>query len=97
MLSKWYIAIILSILTSTLLIGQSDMDKKLAFSYYEEGQFDKALVYFEKVYPSDNSTSIYEAYLDCLIYLKDFKNAHKLCKKQVKSFPLITNSLLMMD
>lgn len=88
MLSKWYIAIILSILTSTLLIGQSDMDKKLAFSYYEEGQFDKALVYFEKVYPTDNSTPIYEAYLDCLIYLKDFKNAHKLCKKQAKSYPL---------
>ncbi|WP_258541143.1 tetratricopeptide repeat protein [Parvicella tangerina] len=63
------------------------MDKQLAFSYYEEGEFDKAVIYFEKIYPEDNSSAIFDPYYQSLVYLEDFKEAHKLCKKQKKSYP----------
>ncbi len=63
------------------------MDKQLAFSYYDEGKFDKAVIYFEKIYDTDNSTTIFDPYYQSLVYLEDYKNAHKLCKKQKKAYP----------
>lgn len=87
MWSKWTIALISFFVYSSLCFSQTEMDKKLAFSYYQEGQYDKAVIYFEKIYPSDNSETIFDTYLDCLLYLNDYKSAHKLCKKQLKSHP----------
>lgn len=86
MWNKWTISIVLFLLTF-LGSAQTDMDKKLAFSYYDEGKFDKAIIYFEKVYNSDDSPEIFEPYYQCLVYLEDLKEAHKLCKKQKKSHP----------
>lgn len=86
MWNKWTISIVLFLLTS-LGLAQTDMDKQLAFSYYDEGKFDKAVIYFEKIYSSDDSPEIFEPYYQCLVYLEDLKEAHKLCKKQKKSHP----------
>lgn len=74
-------------MSSLLGFTQTDMDKQLAFSYYDEGKFDKAVIYFEKVYSSDNSPEIFEPYFQSLFYLEDYKEAHKLCKKQKKYYP----------
>ncbi|MCB9188293.1 MAG: tetratricopeptide repeat protein [Flavobacteriales bacterium] len=63
------------------------MDRQLAFSYYSEGKFDKAIIYFEKIYPTDNSSEIFDPYFESLVYLEDYKEAHKLVKKQKKSDP----------
>jgi Flp pilus assembly protein TadD/TolA-binding protein len=86
MWNKWYISLCL-LLISIVGVGQSDMDKQLAFSYYNDGKFDKAIIYFEKVYASDNSSTIFEPYYQSLVYLAEYKEAHKLCKKQKKAYP----------
>lgn len=87
MLTKWHISFCL-ILLSIVGYSQTDMDKQLAFSYYNDGKFDKAVIYFEKIYPTDNSTEIFDPYFQSLIYLEQFKDAHKLCKKQKKAYPI---------
>lgn len=86
MWNKWLISISI-LFISTIALGQTEMDKQLAFSYYNEGKFDKAIIYFEKIYPEDNSSTIFDPYYQSLVYLEDFKEAHKLCKKQKKAYP----------
>jgi tetratricopeptide (TPR) repeat protein len=64
-------------------VGQSNIE--LANQYYNTGEFDKAIVYFEKSYDQD-PLSTYPNYLKCLIEVKDYEKAEKLIKKQQKKF-----------
>ncbi|MEP7168898.1 MAG: hypothetical protein ABI855_05960, partial [Bacteroidota bacterium] len=59
--------------------GQSNLD--LANQYFNTGEYDKAVVYFEKQYSND-PFGTYEPYLKCLNLLKDYDKAEKLIKKQ---------------
>lgn len=65
--------------------GQSNAD--LANQYFSTGDFDKAVVYFEKLYDQD-PLSAYSGYSKCLMELKDFDRAEKLIRKHQKKFPL---------
>ena len=59
----------------------------LARSYYNKGQYDKAVVLFEELY-NKNPRQYYYAYLlNSLISLKEYKKADKLVKKQLKMSP----------
>ena len=62
---------------------QSQTNWQLANQYYQQGDFEKALVYYEKNYDFD-PFGTYDGYLKCLIALKDFSTAEKLIKKQMK-------------
>lgn len=62
---------------------QSQTNGQLANQYYQQGDFEKALVYFEKNYDFD-PFGTYDGYLKCLIALKDYSAAEKLIKKQMK-------------
>ncbi len=87
--------ILLLLMTSTLASfaqGQNNID--LANQYASTGDYDKALVYYEKWYNAD-PYSAYTPYLNCLINLKDYKGAEKLIKKQIKRAP--TNAILLVD
>lgn len=64
--------------------GQNNSD--LAKQYLSTGEFDKAVVYFEKFYSQDPFNG-YQGYLKCLIALKDFEGAEKMIKKHQKKFP----------
>lgn len=86
MWNKWLISIGFLLLT-VLSAAQTEMDRQLAFSYFSDGKFDKAVTYFEKIYPTDNSNEIFDPYFESLVYLNDYKEAHKLVKKQKKAFP----------
>lgn len=61
--------------------------EQLAMSYYRNKEFDKALVIYEELYKSSPKQYYYNYYLNCLIYLKEYKDADKLVKKQLKSQP----------
>jgi tetratricopeptide (TPR) repeat protein len=61
------------------------MDRKLAMSYYGEGVYDKAVIYFEKIHKEDESINVFEPYFKSLLALDDFKAAEKICKKQIKN------------
>ena len=75
--------LIFFVFVSFLCFSQTENDLKLAQHYYQNGDFEKAITYFEKIYTSDQSKTVYNSYLDCLIETKDFNTAEKTIKKQI--------------
>jgi tetratricopeptide (TPR) repeat protein len=72
---------------STSYIGYaqlSDNDSKLANHYYNKGEFDKAEVYYVKLFKKYKSKIYFERYFDCLMYQEKFVDAEKEVKKQIK-------------
>ncbi|MDP4267008.1 MAG: tetratricopeptide repeat protein [Bacteroidota bacterium] len=80
------IFILLSLLAFTGIYAQSNSDDELAAQYYQNKEFDKAVVLYEKMY-SVNPLSVYSTYLNCLIELKDYGRAEKVIRKQMKLNP----------
>jgi pentatricopeptide repeat protein len=72
--------------------GQTNME--LANQYASTGEFDKAIVYYEKWYSSDPYNA-YNPFLNCYLQLKEYDKAEKLIKKQIKRAP--TNATLWVD
>ncbi len=59
-------------------------DMELAEYYYNQGLFDQAKLYYEKIYKSNKTTRVYNNYLNTLIALNEFEEAEKLAKKKIK-------------
>lgn len=57
-------------------------DQQLAQHYYSKGEFDKALVYYEKLYKDEQAKVYFDRYIDCLIQTGDDKQAEKVLKKE---------------
>jgi len=74
--------------------AQGQTNAELAAQYAATGDYEKAVVYFEKWYSTDPYNA-YQPYLNSLIALKDFDKAEKLIKKQIKKVP--TNAALWVD
>jgi tetratricopeptide (TPR) repeat protein len=62
-------------------------DQQLAVHYYQNGEYDKAHMYFEKLYEASPTSFFYQYLLKCKLELKDYKEAEKLIKKQQKREP----------
>ncbi|MBA3900294.1 MAG: tetratricopeptide repeat protein [Bacteroidetes bacterium] len=62
-------------------------DEQLAVQYFQNKEFDKAVVYYEKLFDKSGNEFYYGYYLECLVELGDFKKAEKLVKKQQKKSP----------
>lgn len=77
-----------------LVYGQAQNNMDLANQYASTGQYEKALVYFEKWYSSDPYNA-YQPYFNNLMAMKEYDKAEKLVKKQVKKMP--TNAVLYVD
>lgn len=67
-------------------LSQGQNNIELANQYASTGEYEKAVVYFEKWYSNDPYNA-YPPYLNCLIALKDYDKAEKLIKKQIKKNP----------
>ena len=67
--------------------AQTETDIQLAQYYYLNGEFTKALVYYETLYNSSPTKVYFSRYLDCLVNTGDKKGAEKLFKKQVSANP----------
>lgn len=67
--------------------AQPTTDQQLAVQYYQTGEFDKAHMYFEKLYNASPTIFYYQYYLKCKLELKDYKEAEKLVKRQQKRDP----------
>lgn len=63
-------------------IAPMSPDEQLAVQYYQAGEYDKAVVYYEKLYNKNPIQLYYNYYLNCLILTKEFKKAEKTVKKQ---------------
>lgn len=78
------LGIIISILIGQLLFAQTN-DEQLAAQYFSEGDYEKAVSLYKKIYKEKSSSVyIYENYLQCLLALKDEKEAVSLVKKQIR-------------
>ena len=71
---------------SNLSLAQPNNNWQLAQQYYNSGEYDKAIVYFEKNYDFD-PMGTYPDYLKCLITMKDYDKAERVIKKQMKKTP----------
>lgn len=62
--------------------AQGGSDEQLAQHYYSKGEFDKAVIYYEKLYNQSPTKIIFDRYYDCLLQVKDYKEAEKVLKKE---------------
>jgi tetratricopeptide (TPR) repeat protein len=82
------VVLFVSLLGSSLLnLYAQDIDERLAFQYYSAGDYEKAVLYFEKIFPTKNTFEISEPYFNTLIALNRPKDAEKIVRKQLKSYP----------
>lgn len=58
-------------------------DQQLAQHYYSNAEFDKALIYYEKIYGEDDSKFNFKRFYECLTETGDDKQAEKLLKKEM--------------
>lgn len=69
--------------------GQSNAE--LARQYFSTGEYDKALVYFDKYYDQD-PFGAYPAYLQSCLKTENYERAEKLIKKHIRKFPQDANA-----
>ncbi|MBL4652184.1 MAG: tetratricopeptide repeat protein [Flavobacteriales bacterium] len=68
---------------SSSLIAQNT-DQKLATHYYQNGQYEQAILYFEKLYKQNPNDYYYTYYYKSLVNLERYSEAEKLARKQIK-------------
>jgi tetratricopeptide (TPR) repeat protein len=64
-------------------LAQSDLE--LAEYYYNNGEYEQARLYYERIYKSNQTQKVYEKFLNTLIALGDLEDAEKIVKKKIKS------------
>lgn len=68
--------------------AQTPQDIQLADQYFRNGEFDKAVVLYEKLWnKSPGNTQFFQNYLSCLKELKQYDDAEKMIRKQIKKYP----------
>ena len=77
--------LILFISFSWILNAQTETDQQLAQHYYSNGEFDKAKMYYERLYSKDPSKFNFTRLYECHQVTGDQKEAEKLLKKQISS------------
>lgn len=73
---------LLFIWISSFSFSQGETDQQLAQHYYSNGDFEKAKMYYFKIYDKDPSKFNFNRYFDCLNQTGDLKEAEKVLKKQ---------------
>jgi tetratricopeptide (TPR) repeat protein len=76
--------IILVFLLATVRGLAQGTDLDLAEYYFNEGQFEQAKLYYEKIYKTNKTQRVYSNYLSTLIALGEFEEAEKMAKKNIK-------------
>jgi tetratricopeptide (TPR) repeat protein len=66
-------------------LSQTETDVQLAQYYYNNGEFDKAVVYYQTLYSKSPTKVYFVRYFDCLIKVKNRKEAEKILKRQINS------------
>ena len=62
-------------------------DSRLAAYYYDKGEFEKAEVYYDKLFKQYKSKTYFERYFMCLFYQKKYDECESLAEKQIKRDP----------
>lgn len=83
MLRNWLY--IVCFLSPFVLVAQPTSDEQLATHYYQSGDFEKAVLYYEKLYSKNHSDIYYEYLLKSYLQTKQYDKAKKHVKTQIKS------------
>lgn len=83
MLRNWLYLFLVFI--PTLLPAQPTSDEQLATHYYQSGDYEKAVLYYEKLYSKNPSEIYYEYLLKSYLQLKQYDKAKKHIKTKIKS------------
>lgn len=57
-------------------------DQQLAEHYYADGDYEKALIYYEKLYDDSENDFFFKRYITCLVETGDLKKAEKELKRK---------------
>ena len=66
------------------ILAQTDTDEQLAAQYFKNGEYEKAEVYYKKLFKRYNDEFFYQYYIDCLLTLENFNEAEKVVSKRIK-------------
>jgi tetratricopeptide (TPR) repeat protein len=67
--------------------AQDNVDDALAYQYYQQGQYQQAVVLLEKLFNNTRSDAYFDLYFNSLLKLKRFDDAEKAVKKLIKQNP----------
>jgi len=59
-------------------------ENQLAFQYFQNKEYEKAVVIYQKLFGGSNSKLYFSSYLKCLIELKQWEEGEKAIRKQMK-------------
>ena len=62
-------------------------DEKLANLYYDRGEFDKAIPYFERIIENSSAEINFNRLYECYMQTDNNRDAEKLIKRQIKKSP----------
>ncbi|WP_293305189.1 tetratricopeptide repeat protein [Pedobacter sp. UBA5917] len=62
-------------------------ESTLAIQYYQDGDYEKAVVLLEKLYSIPNNEAYFDLYFNTLLKLKRYDVAEKVVKKEIKKSP----------
>jgi tetratricopeptide (TPR) repeat protein len=66
---------------------KTESDEQLAAQYFQKRDFEKAVVFYEKLFKKNKNSVNYNYYLHCLVELEEFKDAEKLVKAMIRDYP----------
>ena len=67
--------------------AQPDTDEQLAKQFFDNREFDKSAILYEKLFDKAPLQEYFEGYLESVLAQNDFKTAEKFIKKQIKRNP----------
>ena len=71
--------LLLFFITGAVAFSQTNTNEQLAIQYYQNKEYDKAVLLFEDLYSKTPTPFIYDYYYNCLLEIKDYKRAQKTC------------------
>tara|TARA_B100001142_G_scaffold329481_1_gene392996 strand:+ start:1680 stop:3497 length:1818 start_codon:yes stop_codon:yes gene_type:complete len=78
--------LLLCMFFSSLVFSQQKQSQ-LAFQYYQNGQYEEAILIYKELNKKTISATYYSPYISCLIMNKDYKEAEKLAYRMIKKYP----------
>jgi len=77
----------LLLLSVSFAFAQRSSEDALALQYYQNAEYDKAAIIYEKLFNHSNPQNYYDQYLNTLIKIKKYDEAEKVVKKMIKISP----------
>ena len=78
--------LLLCMFFSSLVFSQQKQSQ-LAFQYYQNGQYEEAILIYKELNKKTISATYYSPYISSLIMNKDYKEAEKLAYRMIKKYP----------